>query len=130
MAVASPSRAVARAARALLDVLLDRGEGPLDLLGLLHRADHPNARAAEGNFRCVAVLPVVVSRLLVILTLLAAAVPAAASAQDPSCEPPVAVTGAADAITRDRRQPQRHGRSQRLADHLPLRVRHDRRPTG
>ena len=43
-------------------------------------------------------LPVFVSRLLVILTLLAAAFPAAAGAQVP-LEPPVAVTGAADSIT-------------------------------
>ena len=39
------------------------------------------------------------SRLLVILTLLAAAVPAAASAQTPTPEPPVATTGAPDSIT-------------------------------
>ena len=38
------------------------------------------------------------SRLLVILTLLAAALPAAAGAQTPA-EPPVAVTGAADSLT-------------------------------
>ena len=38
------------------------------------------------------------SRLLVILTLLAAALPAAAGAQTPT-EPPVAVTGAADSLT-------------------------------
>ena len=53
----------------------------------------------EGNFRAIAVLPVVVSRLLVILTLLAAALPAAASAQTPPAEPPVAVTGLADTVT-------------------------------
>jgi hypothetical protein len=53
----------------------------------------------EGNFRAIAVLPVVVSRLLVILTLLAAALPAAASAQTPPAGPPVAVTGLADTVT-------------------------------
>ena len=50
------------------------------------------------NFRCRAVLLVPMSRLLVILTLLAAALPAAAGAQTPA-EPPVAVTGAADSLT-------------------------------
>jgi hypothetical protein len=40
-----------------------------------------------------------VSRLLVILTLLAAALPAAAGAQAPVGDPPVAVTGAADSLT-------------------------------
>ena len=39
------------------------------------------------------------SRLLVILTLLAAAFPAAAGAQTPAPEPPVATTGAPDSIT-------------------------------
>jgi hypothetical protein len=45
------------------------------------------------------VLPIVVSRLLVIFILLAAAIPAAAGAQDPLPEPPVATTGAPDSIT-------------------------------
>ena len=52
----------------------------------------------DENFRCRAVLLVPMSRLLVILTLLAAALPAAAGAQTPA-EPPVAVTGAADSLT-------------------------------
>src|SRR6185436_1137142 len=50
------------------------------------------------NFRCRVVLLVPMSRLLVILTLLAAALPAAAGAQT-LAEPPVAVTGAADSLT-------------------------------
>jgi hypothetical protein len=49
----------------------------------------------DENFRRSAVLLVLMSRLLVILTLLAAALPAAARAQTP-VEQPVAVTGAAD----------------------------------
>src|SRR3954468_18829678 len=52
----------------------------------------------DGNFRCLAVLLVPMSRLLVILTLLAAALPAAAGAQTP-VEQPVAVTGAPDSLT-------------------------------
>ena len=67
--------------------------------GCCMRTNHPNARKAEGNFRPIAVLPVFVSRLLVILTLLAAALPAAAGAQTPVPQAPVAVTGAADSIT-------------------------------
>ena len=81
---------------------------------------------SRENFRCLAVLLVPMSRLLVILTLLAAALPAAAGAQTPA-EPPVAVTGAADSRHRDDRQPQRQRRSERHRDHLPLRVRHLRR---
>ena len=41
----------------------------------------------EENFRCLAVLLVPMSRLLVILTLLAAAFPAAAGAQSPASRP-------------------------------------------
>jgi hypothetical protein len=52
----------------------------------------------DENFRRIAVLLVPMSRLLVILTLLAAALPAAARAQTP-VEQPVAVTGAADSLT-------------------------------
>ena len=54
------------------------------------------------------------SRLLVILTLLAAALPAAASAQTP-VEPPVAVTGAADSVTETAANLNGTRRSQRLA---------------
>src|SRR3954463_10088843 len=52
----------------------------------------------DENFRRIAVLLIPMSRLLVILTLLAAALPAAARAQTP-VEQPVAVTGAADSLT-------------------------------
>ena len=80
-----------------------------------------------------------VHRFLLILALLAAAVPAAASAQDPvPVTPPVATTGAAESITRPER-PSPERRPQRRRDHpppatltapstatthLPLRVRH------
>src|SRR5215212_1056930 len=52
----------------------------------------------DENFRRGAVLLVPMSRLLVILTLLAAALPAAARAQTP-VEQPFAVTVAADSLT-------------------------------
>ena len=81
-------------------------------------------RLDEGNFRSSAVLRVGVSRLLVILMLLAATLPAAAGAQTTTPEPPVATTGAAGRHHRDRGEPERHGRSERLDDDLPLRVRH------
>jgi hypothetical protein len=52
----------------------------------------------DDNSGCLAVLLFPMSRLLLILTLLAAAIPAAAAAQTP-VEQPVAVTGAADSVT-------------------------------
>ena len=66
-----------------------------------------------------------VRRFLLILTLLAAAVPAAASAQDPvPATPPVATTGAAESITLTGATLTGDDRPQRRRDHLPLRVRH------
>ena len=85
----------------------DRGSAtsPFRRVPILRRGTRADGCGGRGighqldeNFRCIAVLLVPMSRLLVILTLLAAALPAAASAQTP-VEPPVAVTGAADSLT-------------------------------
>jgi hypothetical protein len=82
-------------------MLLDRGQGPLDLYVLgLHEAQDPNVKTAGGNFPASPVLSLNVRRFFLILAVLAAAVPAAASAQDPvPVTPPVATTGAATTIT-------------------------------
>ena len=101
MAEASPSRAVARAARhcSTCSAMAARDRSISTSWGCIGVED-PNANPRGENFPSSPVLSMNVPRFLLILALLAAAVPAAARAQDPvPVTPPVATTGAAEAIT-------------------------------